>query len=43
MWEMELSLVEAQIAGRDYVEERHVDFTEEEVEEEFITSMNNNK
>lgn len=39
---MELSLVEAQIAGPDYVEEWHVDFTEEEVEE-FIASMNSNK
>lgn len=39
---MELTLQEAQLGGRDYVEELDVDFTEQQVEE-FIIGMNNNK
>ena len=42
MWEMELTLGEAQIVTSGYVEELDVDFREQEAEE-FITSVINNK
>jgi len=41
LWKMELTLQEAQLGGRDYVEELDVYFTEQEGEE-FNIFMNNN-